>query len=436
MDCLVIACTEKNITAALFSFSGRQVSLKGAESFELSPENDLSSIAATIGRGLTGTPRIVLCLPPAHLAQRLVSLPLSDLHKVREVLPHHLQGEISSPTDELVFDALPVAEGSFLALWAKKTHISSLIEIFRNAGCEPHHVSSMPCAWSRLPGLRANDALFDGTTLALMSGGRLSMLTSFGAENGTIQLRSHLAAVEFAGATLPERLVLLGDASDPKFDSAMLQSPTATICLPDDLGRVFKNEETYRKLAGLYAVASACHDGSLADFRRGELAYTQTDAALRKKMITTGVLMAVVILLLFGARLIQYRTASADIASLDNSISVIYKEIFPGRPKAVDELAEVKGEIRRLAGTGAARSLLDLLKALADARGVKINGLFEAELDGTSVRLKGDAPSAKGAADFKAALADILSSVQLGETRTRPDGTVSFTVTGTLKEEK
>lgn len=436
MDYLVIACAEKNITAAHFSFSGRQVSLKGAESFELSLENDLSRIAATIGAGLAGAPKIVLCIPPAYLAQRLVSLPLSDLRKVREVLPPHLQGEISSPIDELIFDALPVAESSFLALWTKKAHISSLIEIFSSAGCEPHHVSSVPCAWSRLPGLRANDALFDGTTLALLSGGNVSMLTSFAGENSAAQLQSHLAALEFAGASMPERLVLLGDTLDPDFDSTTLSLPSVKLALLDDLGGIFKNEVTFQKLAGLYAVACACHEGSLADFRRGALACAQSDLVLQKKMLTTGVLIATVLLLLFGAKLIQYRSANADIASLNNSISGIYKEIFPGRAKAVDELAEVKGEIRKLAGAGSSSALLDLLKALADAKGVNINALFEAEIDGTSVRLKGDAVSAKGAADFKTALADILSPVQLGETKTRPDGTVNFTITGTLKEGK
>jgi len=433
MDYLIVALTEKSVDAALFSFSGSQKQLKGAQSFELSPEYDLSQVAENIGAAIVGTPKIVLCIPPSRSAHRMVSLPLSDLRKVREVLPHHLQGDILSSPEELVFDALPAGDASFMALWVEKKYISSLLEIFRSTGCEPHHITTIPFACSYLPGLGDNDAIYDGTTLSILSEGRISMQASFN-RDGNAGILTCLAAREISGGRMPNRLVLLGEAADMTFDAEKVPISVVKLELPDELGAVFKNEATFQKLAGLYAVASTCHDGKLADFRRGDLACSQGDAALRKKMFTTGALLTAAILLMFGYKILQYRSINADIVSLNSSISGVYKEIFPGRAKAVDELAEVKGEIRKLAGTGSSRSILDLLKAVADAKGSGVNALFEAEMDGVSLRIKGDAVSTKAAADFKIALGDLLSSAELGETKTRPDGAVSFVITGTLKE--
>lgn len=436
MDYIILQVTEKSVDVALFSFAGRQVALKGAQSFELSSEHDLSNIAETIGAGLNGNPKVVLTVPATQVVQRIVALPLSDLRKVREVLPPHLQGETTVPVEELVFDAIPATDGSFLALWAKKNYLLPLLDTFRGAGCEPHHISTIPSAWPYLPGLEPDDALFDGTTLCMMSNGRISMMTSFSGESCTGQLLTYLAALELSGTVFPKRLVLLGKAANQTIDAAEPLLPTVRLELPDELGGVFKNEETFRKLAGMYAVACACHQGKLVDFRRGDMACTQGDAGLRKKLAITVLLALTAVMLLFGAKIMQYRSANADIASLNSSISTMYREVFPGRTKAVDELAEIKGEIKKLSGTGSSRSLVDLLKMLADAKVAGINAVFEAEMDGSVVRLKGDAVSAKAAADFKTALGELLSPVQLGETRSRPDGTVAFTITGTLKEGK
>jgi general secretion pathway protein L len=197
---------------------------------------------------------------------------------------------------------------------------------------------------------------------------------------------------------------------------------------------IFRTESTFQHLAGLYAVARACHAGALPDFRRGNLAWTTGDARLRKKLILTGLLTAVMIVLLFVSKGLQYRAARTDIASLNVSISAIYREIFPSRTKAVDELSEVKGEIRKLTGTENTSSVLDVLKQLAEVKGTAINGLFEAELEGRTLRVKGDARSAQSVNEFKSVLTGLLATVDVGEIKGRPDGTVGFSLSGTLKE--
>jgi general secretion pathway protein L len=77
-----------------------------------------------------------------------------------------------------------------------------------------------------------------------------------------------------------------------------------------------------------------------------------------------------------------------------------------------------------------------VLKQLADAKGNSINGLYEAEVEGNSLRIKGDARSAQAVNEFKAVLAPLMAAIELGEVKSRPDGTVTFALTGTLKEAK
>jgi general secretion pathway protein L len=203
--------------------------------------------------------------------------------------------------------------------------------------------------------------------------------------------------------------------------------------LSDDLAVIFRTVGAFQQLAGLYAVARACQDGVLPDFRRGDLAWTTGDARLRKKLILTVILSVAIIVLLFVSKGLQYRAVRTDIASLNVSISSIYREIFPSRTKAVDELSEVKGEIRKLTGSENSSSALDMLKQLAEAKGTAINGLFEAELEGSTVRVKGDARSAQSVNEFKSALSPLMATVDVGEIKSRPDGTVSFSLSGTLR---
>ncbi len=434
MEYFIINVEEKVVTLARFELSRRSAILLGAASFGLDGGVTLADAARQIAGALNGSPRVVLCLPSHLFAQRQVSLPLTDLRKVREVMPSQIQGEIALPVEELVLDALPAGEGRFLALWARKSDISHAVELFREVGIEPQVVSCQLFAWSSIPGIGAECAVCDGSALALMDGGRLTFFQASDVPLTPSRISATLSALELTGSRMPARLTLVGTGSAALGGSDGLILPAELLTAPPDTGHLFKNEATFQQLAGLYAVAKASQAGALPDFRRGELTWTAGDALIRRKLLISGVLAAVFIALLFVSKLLQYSAVNADIASLDKSISSIYREIFPTRAKAVDEVSEIKGEIRKLAGADTSSGVLDILKKLAEAKGTAINGLYEAEVEGRSLRIKGDARSAQAAGEFKAALAPFMSSAELGEVKSRPDGTVSFSLTGTLRE--
>lgn len=436
MEYLIIQVEESRVVAARFEVSGRSAASEGAAVFALDEEHTLASVATQIREGGNGAPRVVLCLAASRFAQRSVELPLTDLRKVREILPAHLQGEIALPVEEAVFDVVPSASGNYLALWAKRAEIAQSIAIFSEAGIEPQIISSAPFAWRFLPGIAADCVVCDGTALAVISEGNLSFVRSFNETEPDKQLAATLLALELSGSPLPPRLVVFGAHVGSLAALDGLPMTVEQLQLPEELGRQFRNDDTFHQLAGLYAVARACHAGALPDFRRGDLAWTAGNLKIRKQLILTASLAAVTVLLLFVFKGLQYRAISTDMASVNSSITTIYREIFPGRTKAVDELAEVKGEIRKLAGVQNSGGFLDVLKLLAEAKGNSINGLYEAEVEGGALRIKGDARSAQAVNEFKAALTPLTTAIELGEVKSRPDGTVTFSLTGTLKEVK
>ena len=435
MDYLILQAEEKRLTVAHFGMSRRSTELIGAAVIELDEERSLADAVRQIAEKMTGSPRVVLCLPPTLFAQRSVALPFNDLRKVREVLPAQLQGDIAMPVEELALEALPTGEGRFLALWARKSDIGAAISQFREAGIEPQIVTSLPFALAELPGVPPDCAVCDGSTLAVLKNGRLTYFRASDAVLTTTTVVATLSTLELSGVEPPPRLFLAGpDVGDGLAAADMLPIPVEALEVPPELGHLFKNDATFQQLGGLYAVARAGFTGTLPDFRQGELAWTAGNAKLRKKLLLTAILAASVIVLLFVSKGLQYRAAGTDISSLNKSIVLIYREIFPTRTKAVDEISEIRGEIKKLAGIDVSSGYLDVLKKVSEAKGGSINGLFEAELEGRTIRLKGDARSAQAVNEFKAALDPMLTAIELGEVKSRPDGTVGFILTGTLKE--
>lgn len=433
MDYLILQAEEKTLTVAHFGLSRRSTELIGAATIELNEERTMTNAIEQIAEKITASPRIVLCLSPSLFAQRLVSLPFNDLRKAREVLPSQLQGDIALSVEDLALQALPAGDRHFLALWARKSEIAQAISQFSDAGIEPQVVTSALFALSELPGISEDCAVSNGNIFAILKAGKLTYFRVSEDELNSEAIAATLTAVELSGIELPPYLYNLGTVEDGFIDIAKLPIPLKSPEVPTELGHIFKNDLTFRELAPLYAVARAAYSGTLPDFRQGELAWTAGDVKLRKKLILSGILALTVLLLLFVSKGLQYRSAAADLTSINRSIASLYHEIFPARAKAVDEISEIKGEIKKMSAVESSGNYLDILKKLSEAKGTTINGLYEAELEGHNLRIKGDARSAQGVNEFKASLLPLLDSSELGEVKSRPDGTVAFTLTGVIK---
>ena len=206
--------------------------------------------------------------------------------------------------------------------------------------------------------------------------------------------------------------------------------------VPTDLESAFGGDLSAAVVrAGAWAVVRAARKGDLVNFRHGELACVSGSRTVRKKIIVSAILAAVALLIFFADLGLRYGFVRKDLDSLNTSIGSIYREIFPKRKKAVDEVGELKSEIKRLSGAGAGINALATLKKLAELKGDDITGFYETEIDGNQVQLKGDARSIQAVSTLKTRAGAALTGVEVGEIRTKADGSATFTLRGTLKEE-
>jgi general secretion pathway protein L len=203
--------------------------------------------------------------------------------------------------------------------------------------------------------------------------------------------------------------------------------PVEQLPLNTAISQAFGDDaQTARDLAGTFAIAQSLSLGEQVNFRNGPLAYTRGNEQLQKKLRVTAILATALVLLLFGELGVRYFLVKKDLTSLDKSIRTIYSEVFPNRKKPVDEVSELRSEIKRLSDPKAAGSALTILRQLALAKGDDVTGIYEIEIDGDQVRGKADARSAQAASDFRGKMVGILAGTEVSEIKSRPDGSTGF----------
>lgn len=423
MDILIVQLKRTELVLAGFMAKRGGVSFLSAERHPLSgEEGELSRILKQSSLN-SGEHRVALALPPAMLFMRELDLPISDRAKVRELLPLELKGETALDTEGLAFDALPLAEGKTLAVWGRVKDLAEQVEILKEAGLEPEFVTASMFHWDQLAPDAGTVAVTDGEGFAAYRDGKPFYFRAFPPASGPEELERTVAAVELGRGVQLEQVI--SHAAGSQRGAA----PTSRV-----LSEAFGDDaHAAHDLAGAYAVAAAVADGSAINLRRGALAYTAGTEKLYRRLRVSMILAAVLVLLIFAESGVRYYLVQRDLSSLNASIAGIYKEVFPARKKAVDEVSELRSEIKRLEGAKTSSNFLKLLKELSEAKGDDVAGIYETEFDGSEVRLKGEAKSFQAANDFKARAAAVLEGAEVSETKSRPDGSVTFTLRGKVK---
>ncbi|WP_129127265.1 type II secretion system protein GspL [Geomonas oryzae] len=425
MDMLIVQLKRSELVLASFKAKKGGATFLSAERHPLAgEEGELSRIIA--GSDIAaGEHRVVLALPPSSLFMRELELPITDRAKVRELLPLELKGETALDTDQLAFDALPLAGGKVLAVWGKVQDLSEKIALLKEAGLEPEVVTASLFHWEKLAPAAGTVAVSDGEALAAYRDGAPIYFRALPPGAGEAELTRTIAALELSRELRVDRIVshapgkLEGDAESPS---------------GKDLYEAFGDDpRASHDLAGAYALAAAVADGSAVNLRRGPLAYTAATEKLYQRLKVSLILAAALVLLIFAESGVRYYLVKRDLTSLDRTITGIYKEVFPTRKKAVDEVAELRSEIKRLEGAKTSSNVLKFLKDLSELKGEDVGGIYETEVTGNDVRLKGDAKSIQAASDFKGRAALLLEGAEVSETKSRADGSITFTLSGKIK---
>jgi general secretion pathway protein L len=425
MDILIVQLKRNELILASFRPKKGGVSFVSAERHPLQgDEGELAGILR--GTSLaTGEHRVVLALPPSLLFMRELELPITDRAKVRELLPLELRGETALDTDELAFDALPLAGGKFLAVWGRSKDLAAYIELLKGAGLEPEVVTASLFHWNLLAPAAGTVAVTDGEALAAYRDKTPIYFRALPAGSGDTELQRTVAALELAQGVQLDHVISY--AKSAKESEVLAQAtPGLSQAFGDDA-------RAAHDLSGAFAAAAAVASGSALNLRRGALAYTAGNEKLYKKLRATTILAVALVLLIFAESGVRFYLVKRDLASLDLSIKGIYKEIFPTRKKPVDEVSELRSEIKRLEGAKTSSNVMKLLKDLAEVKGDDVGGIYETEVDGSEVRLKGDAKSFQAANDFKAHAAKLFEGAEVSEIKSRPDGSVTFNFHGKMK---
>jgi len=425
MTYLILEWTGSELVTSRFRQRSGELLFQEADSRPAATESQRADALKALAPSVGSDCRIALSLPLASLFLRETELPIRDRRKLREVLPLELRGETALETDELVFAGLPLAEGTVLALWGRKRDLAAHLKTTTEAGAEPEILSAAPLHWNELlpPGPPGTVALTDGSTLALFRDGEPLFFRAL--PEGEDFSRT-LALLEMGKGITVDRTYHLG---------AMEGLPGSPLPVEGRLAAAFSgNESAARHHGSAWCLATAMARGDAIDFRAGDLAWTRGKEQARRRLRLPLALAALLLLLLATDAGVRYTLVTRDLASLDTSIGAIYRELFPGRKKGVDEAAEMRAELRTLGAGGGRSQVLETLNRLADAKGDDILGLYEVEVGGGQVRLKGDARSAQAVTEFKNRLAPMLASAEVGQITSKPDGAVTFALRGTMKE--
>ena len=372
--------------------------------------------------------RIVLALPPSLLSIRELELPVPDRKKCREIIPLELKGELASDADEPVFEALPLLGGKTAAIWAKQAVLAEEVKLLAARGLDPEVVTFSLFSWQELlpEACEGAAAITDGESVALYLDRKPLFFRAL-PQTGERPLDATIAAVELAKSVKVEKIFTLGGFLP---DTMLATTPL----LPEGaLAAAFPGDAAAAAdLAAQFAMARELVFGEPVNLRRGALSFTKTRDLFRKKLKLTFALAAAVVLLIFAEAGVRYFIAQRDLASLDASLRSIYKEIFPTRTKPVDEVAELKAEIKRL-GVSDSAGVLASLKKLTDAKSDALTEIYELDFDGSQLTGRGYDRTSQGVNEFKAKAAPLFASFDVSEIKSRPDGSVSFAFRGTLK---
>jgi general secretion pathway protein L len=368
--------------------------------------------------------RVVLALPPALISLRELDLSVSDRKKCREILPLELKGETAADADEPVYEALPLAGDRTAAIWAKQSLLAEEIKLLSAYGFDPEAITCSMFNWQGLlpDASEGATAVTDGESVAVYSG-RQPLFFRALPKSGENPLAATIAAVELAKDIRVEKIFALGS------------SIPGTVELPHGsmLADAFPGDfAAAADLAAHYAMARELAFGEPVNLRRGALRFTKTSDNLKKKLRITGTLAAALVLLVMAEAGVRYFILQRDITSLNTSIRAIYKDVFPTRTKAVDEVSELKAEIKRLGATGS-EGVLSVLKKLTESMGDDSREIYEVDFDGMQVTGRGYDRSAGGVNEFKAKASLQFGNFEVSEIKSRPDGSVSFAFRGNLK---
>ena len=211
--------SDEEISLVQYEPGGAGVRLRAAARIE----SEDGGLSVRLPDGVEPSRHVILDLPPSWIRRRVLSMPIRDPAKVRELLPMEAEGRFQEGPDELVLDFIPLPPdesragdgGQRIALLAApKKELGAILSALERTGLDPRVVSCLEIA-ALSPGAGgAVDALLEPPPLD--EAGRLEraaeeLRTSrFNLRRGELRYTAHQReTVRLLRWTVPLLIVLL-----------------------------------------------------------------------------------------------------------------------------------------------------------------------------------------------------------------------------------
>jgi len=338
----------------------------------------LESLAAQFD--VTGCVCIV-SFPADQVYFRNIQVPFKHAKKIRQILPFELEPSMPLPVDRLIIDYLKIdienaAENTeLIAAAVDASRLESYLEMLSEFDIDPEIVTvgGYPAAvcLSLQTDIPANTLLVDITndkgTLFGLSSGQLVLVRSV--PSGSVassrlkmlcqNIERTLYALDEVGSYgfKPDKIFLTGPVSAGNgFEAEMAQQleiPTQQTDLIKDAAVRISNRPTESWKADQMdnALALALMEISGAkglNFRKGPFAITKRWVEHKKRIIRSGVLAAVALLLLLTNITIDYYTQKNRLNALNTQIIDIFQSTFPDVKKVVNPLHQMREKMKEV----------------------------------------------------------------------------------------
>ncbi|MDI6801256.1 MAG: hypothetical protein QMD01_04270 [Thermodesulfovibrionales bacterium] len=172
------------------------------------------------------------------------------------------------------------------------------------------------------------------------------------------------------------------------------------------------------------------------NLRKGEFAYKKDREAIGKTLRVTSILALLLSLIInsdFALRIISSKT---EASSIKRQMRKEYLTIFPGGDKIIDELYQIKAQMKYLRGKDDALKGVKALGFLLELSKKMPPGiaLSEINIERDVVIIKGDALRMNVIDSLKANLSELMNEVSISDIKTSHDNKILFTVVAKTRQ--
>jgi Tfp pilus assembly PilM family ATPase len=350
-----------------------------------------------------------------HVTFRNLSMPFTDLKKIRQTLAFELETMMTSSADTHLVDFIDVdrinSQTGLIAGSVSKTYIAEHLSTFESLGIEPEilDIRNLPlanqilmqqnspenCMLLYLGSKQSSIILLLEKKIVLIrhlpfNGKGLIAVASQAAKRDkeappfdfpayeaglklmcrSINLSLHAFKGETGNNIHPEKVFITGPGALIKETAEIVNRELALPVSPFDLQKTADNIQLGQHLASIYnpalmdnALALAIRDNKKAkgfNFRREEFQVKTQLVKVKKELIHASVFLFIILALLAVNWIVDFRDLSKRTAELDSQVKGIFTQTFPEITKIVDPIHQMNTKISELKNVSGAAPGMNL----------------------------------------------------------------------------